>query len=280
MTWLISLLFRQIAAIGAIIGAGVISDAGTNDTLSKKLDVTQANKSLEKGKKIVQDKTKAVKELVFEATMYKNVLADMQDKLGGFKAGFDQSIDYGGAGEISSKQFAPAMPTMEIPESLKQLKQSFTSINEEISISMQDIASTIGNGVAAAISAASSGGDIGRALGASLLNSMGQFLTQFGTQILLVGIGAEALKLSLKSLNGVAAIVAGTAMIAAGGAAMAIASNFASGGGSSSGFSTPSGGGGGYMMPQMSNTAFTLDGRVRGQDLVIATSTTNRNNRR
>ena len=156
-------------------------------------------------------------------------------------------------------------------------------IGAQITLTMQQVAVGISNAIGSMVNAAMTGSDVGKALVASLLGSMGAFMTQWGAELILVGIGAEALKASLKSLNGVAAIAAGVALVAAGSVASSTASAMASSGGSYSGGSSSFGGNafGGSFMPRFEGTQFLmLDGKVRGQDLVIATSNTNRDNRR
>lgn len=54
------------------------------------------------------------------------------------------------------------------------------------------------------------------AVGSSLLGSLGSIMVELGQMVLTAGIGIEAVKLALKTLNPVAAIVAGTALIAIG----------------------------------------------------------------
>ncbi len=155
-------------------------------------------------------------------------------------------------------------------------------IGAELTLSMEAVAMGISNAISSMVGAAMSGADVGKALTISLLGSMGTFMSQWGAQLILVGIGAESLKASLKTLNGVGAIVAGVALVAAGsvaiGTANAMASNPGGGGGSSSYGGNPYSG---SFMPSFQGTQYLmLDGKVRGQDLVIATSNTNRDNRR
>jgi len=265
-----------VTAAFAMMGGSL----ATNDTLSKKLDVEQANKSLEKANGKLKVQKQVLQSLTFEASLYKDKLEEMRMALDKFKANQDSKIDLSGAGQIEMK-LGVKMPKFEVPDQIKQVKHQFKTINQEIQISMQDIANSLAMGIESVVLAAASGGDIGKALAGSLLNSMGNFMTAWGAQLILVGLGAEALKASLASLNGIAAIAAGVALVAAGAGAKAMAANFNNTGAASSASAYSSGSG--QMMPSFAGGGgqfFTLDGTVRGQDLVISTNTTRRDNRR
>ena len=110
--------------------------------------------------------------------------------------------------------------------------------------------------------AAGSGEDMGKAL----LAGIGNTLMQLGGMLVLTGIGVEAFKTSLGTLNGAGAIVAGAAMVAAG-AAFASAANKAGGGGggSSSGGSRPS------SSSTVMNNPVRENARVRNSNLIIPT---------
>jgi hypothetical protein len=133
---------------------------------------------------------------------------------------------------------------------------------------------------------AAEGDNFGEALIGSLLGSMGKFMTAWGSQLILVGIGAEALKASLASLNGVGAIIAGTALVIAGSAATKMASNMANnpkgaGGGSGGSYSSSSSGAG-ATIPSFNPTGMmiSIDGLVRGNNIVVALDNQTRMNRR
>lgn len=163
--------------------------------------------------------------------------------------------------------------------------QGFVKSMEDISLTLGDVVNSsvaaLDGLISGMVNAAMQGQDVGKALISSLLGSMGQFMKQWGAQLILVGIGAEALKKSLATLNGVGAIVAGTLLVAAGAAATSMAANMArnpSSGGGGAGFQSsyspfsPSMGGG------MNN--FSFDGVVRGSNLEIVLLNTNQQNRR
>lgn len=76
-------------------------------------------------------------------------------------------------------------------------------------------------------------GDIGGVLKA-FINSIATFMQKLGVSLIATGVGIEAFKASLDSLNGIGAVVAGAALVLAAGAFKAIAnggaSSFATGG--------------------------------------------------
>jgi len=120
----------------------------------------------------------------------------------------------------------------------------------------QNISSIISQGTASAFAgigeaiggAITSGGDVLGALGASLLGSLGGILVELGKMAIAVGVGLQAIKASLESLNPVAAIAAGIALVALGSifksGAASLSERFEGGGGSGgvSGSGTSTGG--------------------------------------
>ena len=106
-------------------------------------------------------------------------------------------------------------------------------------------------------------------------------MVAWGAQLIAVGIGAESLKAALSTLNGFAAIAAGTALVIAGSGAIAMASNFSRNKSSSNPVNS-SIGTSSFYGPNYTPTATTvfIDGRVRGNDLVIATYNQNLRNGR
>ena len=163
----------------------------------------------------------------------------------------------------------------------KGLKENTQESTNELVLNMESVAQGISGAINSMVGAAMRGEDVGKALTISLLGSMGAFMAEWGAQLILVGIGAESLKASLLTLNGVGAIAAGAALVAAGAIAIGTASSMANSqsSGSAGGY-TPQGGSS-FVQPSFSGTQYLmLDGKVRGQDLVIATSNTRRDNRR
>lgn len=128
---------------------------------------------------------------------------------------------------------------------------------EDVTIDLQSLGASL-------IQTAAEGGDVGQ----QLLAGIGATMIQLGTQLVLVGIGVEAFKISLSSLNGPAAIAAGVALIALGATFTSIASKAAGSGGTSTQRNNQGGAvsdvsstqGGGFNQGQ-------LVARVSGQDL-------------
>lgn len=129
---------------------------------------------------------------------------------------------------------------------------------------------------------AAAGKELGAALmsgdfenvGKQIVRMLGGIATQIGGALIAMGIPQALLGLP----SGFAYIAAGTALSLLGGVMSASGTTSNSSGGTMStngGFSSPN-----YFVPSFGDNVFTLDGRVRGQDLVIVTSNTHRNNRR
>lgn len=119
------------------------------------------------------------------------------------------------------------------------------------------------SGIGQALGSAISGSET---LGAGLLKVLGGVLVQLGEMLITAGLGVEAFKESLKSLNGYVAIAAGVALIALG---TAISSSISSlGGGGRSGGSSAKTSAGGVI--NTNSPTFILEGELRidGRDLV------------
>jgi hypothetical protein len=119
-------------------------------------------------------------------------------------------------------------------------------------------------------------------LGAGLLKVIGGVLTQLGTMLITAGLGVEAFKKSLQSLNGYAAIAAGIALVAIGTAVAGSIKSLGSSAGSSGG-----GGGGSSRSSSLGHSSQSINSsgieiklpegewRISGNDLVYIF---NRNN--
>lgn len=110
-------------------------------------------------------------------------------------------------------------------------------ISEGVSNSIVDLADSIGNAIG-------SGGNVLQAVGASLLGSLGTILKQLGKMAIQTGVGIEAVKKALQTLQGPIAIAAGVALVALGSAFSAGAANLGKSMGSASG--------GGYQSSSLS----------------------------
>lgn len=113
-------------------------------------------------------------------------------------------------------------------------------ISEGISNSIVDLADSIGNAIG-------SGGNVLQAVGASLLGSLGTILKQLGKMAIQTGVGIEAVKKALQTLQGPIAIAAGVALVALGSAFSAGATNLGKSMGSASG--------GGYQSSSLSSSS-------------------------
>lgn len=166
---------------------------------------------------------------------------------------------------------------------ITKVREAALTLNDVVRSSMNALGDLIQT---ATFRTSAEGDNFGEALIGSLLGSMGKFMTAWGSQLILVGIGAEALKASLASLNGVGAIIAGTALVIAGSAATKMASNMANnpkgGGGGSGGSYSSSNSGAGTTIPSFNPTGMmiSIDGLVRGNNIVVALDNQSRMNRR
>lgn len=119
-------------------------------------------------------------------------------------------------------------------DNLSRINTNFSNKINEFSLQVskivnQNVVSGIAN-ISAAIGEAIVSGNAGGILKA-FVSSISNFLTELGTTLIATGVGIEAFKASLQSLQGGAAIAAGAALIVAAGAFRALAANsFATGG--------------------------------------------------
>jgi hypothetical protein len=195
-----------------------------------------------------------------------------------------------GDAEIIKKSFSFEMPKFiqEMPDAFVRMGDAvggqvnrvgvfFDELGEKIGGWEQFVSSALANASASFGAALMSGGlEEG---GKAIIKMLGGIAIQIGAAMLAIGIpmalgeplfGGKSLKLIA---GGIALGVVGGAMQASG------KSSGSSGGGGGGSYS----GGGGQMMPVFAGggqSFFTLDGTVRGQDLVISTNTTRRDNRR
>jgi len=110
---------------------------------------------------------------------------------------------------------------------------------------------------------------------ASLLMPFADMAIKAGTIILTAGIGIDALREALKSLNGPVAIAAGAALIAVGVAAKAGLSALASGGGGGSSRQSSVSGGSfsdSNLFNKERNLTVKVEGRIKGNDIFISNS--------
>lgn len=105
----------------------------------------------------------------------------------------------------------------------------------------------------------------------ALLTPLADMAIQEGKILMASGVGIEAIKKALESLNGVAAIAAGAALIAVGAAAKSGLAALAQNGASSGYASTYTGGSGGSQSHTIA-TEMTIyvEGRISGRDIVLS----------
>lgn len=105
----------------------------------------------------------------------------------------------------------------------------------------------------------------------ALLTPLADLAIKEGQILVASGLGIEAIKKGLESLNGVAAIAAGAALIAIGSAAKAGLSALANNGASSTSTSTYSGGTGGESVQNLTTELVVrVEGRLSGSDIVLS----------
>lgn len=110
--------------------------------------------------------------------------------------------------ENSVKLVKPLLANAEI--ALREFNTTANDIiNNQIAGTFASLGEAIGNALAV-------GGNVIKAAGASLLSSLGSILVQLGKMAIQIGIGLLGIKKALASLNPVAAIAAGAALVALG----------------------------------------------------------------
>jgi hypothetical protein len=191
---------------------------------------------------------------------------------------------------IDALNLSAQMPTLigEIPKSFTRMTESlggelnkvgifFDELGEKIGGWQQFIVSALTNASASFGAALMSGGleDAGKAM----VKMLGGIALQIGAAMIAIGIPMLFAKVT--AVEGMRLVAGGIALGIVGGAMQASGQAPGSKGGGGSG--SYSGGGGGQTIPVFAGggqSFFTLDGTVRGQDLVISTNTTRRDNRR
>ncbi|GAA4299384.1 tape measure protein [Nibribacter koreensis] len=122
---------------------------------------------------------------------------------------------------------------------LEATKTALDTFNEQATAAVQSFTLNTTSGILEMVGAMAAGvgsmGDIGK----FLLGSLADLAIQLGTYALTIGLGIEGIRTSLSSLNPVAALAAGAALIALGGFAKAAISGMGKSMGSSGGGSAP-----------------------------------------
>ncbi|MCP4355274.1 MAG: hypothetical protein GY793_06505 [Proteobacteria bacterium] len=193
----------------------------------------------------------------------------------------------------SSKLKTGALDTTETDASLTAFDMKLEQFNIAVEAMMRQAQFDAFSGFGEAMgSALANGENILAAVGASLLSTLGGIMVKYGKLILAYGIASEALKKAMENPfgGGIAAVVAGVALIAIGSAIKGFASNTSKGstssGSTSSGSRGASSTGSGYTAPRSygSSSSFgsgngTVVFEIAGQKLIGVLSNTMRQNR-
>tara|TARA_R110000744_G_scaffold53445_2_gene114132 strand:- start:550 stop:2364 length:1815 start_codon:yes stop_codon:yes gene_type:complete len=129
-------------------------------------------------------------------------------------------------------------------QTVEKLKAFSESVNQMFDSSKFEGLSNLGSAIGNAMG---SGQNILQAAGASLLGTLGSIMVKYGKLILAYGLASEALKEAMKNPfgGGIAAVVAGVALIAIGSAIKSSSSNISAGGSGGSNAQSGSGSSGG-----------------------------------
>lgn len=120
----------------------------------------------------------------------------------------------------------------------------------------------------------------GGAIFKALLSPLADMAQQEGELLIMQGLGIEAIKTALTSLNGIAAVAAGTALVAAAAAVKSGLSRIAQTGGSAAGVATTAAsdvGTGLVGSVQDLELTVRIEGQLRGSDIVLAAERTQAN---
>jgi hypothetical protein len=156
-----------------------------------------------------------------------------------------------------------------IQESFYAVPQAVIDIAPVLSQGLADMATTLGEGIGNILAGAGSLSD----LGPLMLGALGGVMIQLGQMAIQAGIGIEAIKTALKSLNPYVAIAAGVALVALGvavrGRANKIGKNMGKGGGGGGGGASPSSSSTRGMTEAQDSKGVIAETQIRGKDLWV-----------
>jgi hypothetical protein len=156
-----------------------------------------------------------------------------------------------------------------IQESFYAVPQAVIDIAPVLSQGLADMATTLGEGIGNILAGAGSLSD----LGPLMLGALGGVMIQLGQMAIQAGIGIEAIKTALKSLNPYVAIAAGVALVALGvavrGRANKIGKNMGKGGGGGGGGASPSSSSTRGMTEAQDSKGVISETQIRGKDLWV-----------
>jgi len=197
---------------------------------------------------------------------------------------------------ITPLELTPVIDTSKISTSMKGIatiiseeairaQEAMIQFNEDISAIISDnLTSTFANLGSVIGNAIGTGGNVLEAAGKGLLSSLGGILVELGKMAIATGVGILGIKTALKTLNPVAAIAAGVALVALGSIVSSKASGLGNSMGSGGGTSTSTGnganntsttsGGGGWSGGMNGTVVF----EIAGTSLIgVLNNTTQRN---
>jgi hypothetical protein len=251
--------------------------------------VLQKNIELQKGIEVIKAKNAKPKKVQQFAGIDPIKAIEMRDNLELFRLEYEANNPFDPI-RIDALNLSAQMPTLigEIPKSFTRMTESlggelnkvgifFDELGEKIGGWQQFIVSALTNASASFGAALMSGGleDAGKAM----VKMLGGIALQIGAAMIAIGIPMLFAKVT--AVEGMRLVAGGIALGIVGGAMQASGQAPGSKGGGGGG--SYSGGGVGQTIPVFAGggqSFFTLDGTVRGQDLVISTNTTRRDNRR
>jgi len=175
----------------------------------------------------------------------KESLSNMANNVGEFAKGIGEKIANSlglgfSGGEESGGDTSIGLSNVVSTESDKVVEELSNLNNQANDIISNGIAGTFDGLVDAIGGSLSNGGNVLKSTGAVLLSSLGSIVSQLGRMAIGIGIGIKAIKASLSTLNPLAAIGAGVALLALGSAFSAGAKKLgSSGGGGGSDVSIP-----------------------------------------
>src|SRR5690554_730057 len=208
------------------------------ETVQPTIDLGKANDDLAKSQEKVVENLKAMKLVIPKKEEYSL-----------FDALFTQSGNELILNPTIEPRIDPAELKSKMYETVKSAMGDLSEGIEVISIDLTDmITSTLTNVFSAVSTAIMEGDNVMEALGASLLGTLGGILVQLGEMAIGVGIGLEAIKKALSTLNPYVAIAGGAALIALG-------ALFSAGSRKLSQSIGGSGGGGYSSAPSLKNTS-------------------------
>jgi hypothetical protein len=225
----------------------------------------------------VQEQTASLKQLIAEWDRQHSIWSkpfNPADQIQS-RTGNQFLFDSGAMVEMAN---APSRALEYLNKNLRLNANEFQVWKEQVSAHMQTLAERIELDFTPIIHSALAG--IGQALGSAisgsenlgrgLLKVFGGILVQLGEMVLAAGLGVEAFKKSLQSLNGVVAIAAGVGLIALGTAISGSIKSLGSSAGGGSRGSSPSGSSGSRGSIESNGLEIKMGGewRIQGADLV------------